>query len=52
MRIRFKRERERTFGAWKDEDYKGFLAAEDVAEYITSIRSEDEWRKSACEDDA
>ena len=51
MRIRFAQEREHTYGAWKDEDYGHLRTAEDMVEYMASVRSDDDWRKTASEGD-
>ena len=42
--------RELSFGAWKDEDYPHLSTFEDIKRHISSLRGEDQWRRSTDEE--
>ena len=46
MQLAFQTERERTFGAWSDEDYPHLRTQEDMKRHIAALRDDDGWRIS------
>ena len=47
MQLVFRRERERTFGTWSDEDYPHLRTQEDVTRHIAMLRDDENWRTPA-----
>jgi len=45
----FRKGREESFGAWRDEDHPDLQTAEDMERYIAALRSNEDWRRPSGE---
>ena len=45
MQLAFRTERERTFGAWRDDDYPHLRTHANVWDHIDSLRDDEGWRR-------